>query len=53
MAVDGLITKRSSFGPEETTKRAEAEVKAKGLTVFAHLDHAGRRRGSRHAASAN
>jgi uncharacterized protein (DUF302 family) len=40
MAVDGLITKRSSFGPEETMKRAEAEVKAKGLTVFAHVDHA-------------
>jgi uncharacterized protein (DUF302 family) len=40
MAVDGLITKRSSFGPEETMKRLEAEVKAKGLTVFAHIDHA-------------
>jgi uncharacterized protein (DUF302 family) len=40
MAVDGLITKRSSFGPEETMKRLEAEVKAKGLTVFAHVDHA-------------
>jgi uncharacterized protein (DUF302 family) len=41
MAVDGLITKRSSFGPEETMKRLEAEVKAKGLTVFAYVDHAG------------
>jgi uncharacterized protein (DUF302 family) len=40
MAVDGLISKRSSFGPEETMRRAEAEVKAKGLTVFAHVDHA-------------
>jgi uncharacterized protein (DUF302 family) len=40
MAADGLITKRSSFGPEETMKRLEAEVKAKGLTVFAHVDHA-------------
>ena len=40
MAVDGLITKRSSFGPEETMKRAEDEVRAKGLTVFAHVDHA-------------
>jgi uncharacterized protein (DUF302 family) len=40
MAVDGLITKRSSFGPEETMKRLEADVKAKGLTVFAHVDHA-------------
>ncbi len=40
MAVDGLITRRSSFGPEETMKRLEAEVAAKGLTVFAHVDHA-------------
>ena len=40
MAVDGLIAKRSRFGPEETMKRLEAEVKAKGLTVFAHVDHA-------------
>jgi uncharacterized protein (DUF302 family) len=40
MAVDGLITKRSNFGPEETMKRLETEVKAKGLTVFAHVDHA-------------
>ena len=40
MAADGLITKRSSFGPEETMNRLEADVKAKGLTVFAHVDHA-------------
>ncbi|MCK1363977.1 DUF302 domain-containing protein [Bradyrhizobium sp. 62] len=40
MAVDGLITIRSSFGPEETMKRLEAEVMAKGLKIFAHVDHA-------------
>jgi uncharacterized protein (DUF302 family) len=40
MAADGLITIRSAFGPEETMNRLEAEVKAKGLTVFAHVDHA-------------
>ena len=40
MAADGLITIKSSFGPEETMKRLEAEVKAKGLTVFARVDHA-------------
>jgi uncharacterized protein (DUF302 family) len=40
MAADGLITLRSSFGPEETMKRFEAEVRAKGMTVFAHIDHA-------------
>lgn len=40
MVADGLITIKSSFGPQETMKRLEAEVKAKGLTVFAHVDHA-------------
>jgi uncharacterized protein (DUF302 family) len=40
MATEGLITIRSAFGPEETMKRLEAEVSAKGLTVFAHIDHA-------------
>ena len=40
MAADGLITIKSDFGPEDTMKRLEAEVKAKGLTVFAHVDHA-------------
>jgi len=39
-ATDGLITIKSSFGPGDTMKRLEAEVKAKGLTVFAHIDHA-------------
>jgi uncharacterized protein (DUF302 family) len=39
-AADGLITIKSGFGPEETMKRLEAEVMAKGLTVFAHVDHA-------------
>lgn len=40
MAVDGLITIRSSFGPQETMMRLEAELQAKGLTVFARIDHA-------------
>jgi uncharacterized protein (DUF302 family) len=40
MSADGLITIPSSFGPEETMKRLEAEVRAKGMTVFAHVDHA-------------
>jgi uncharacterized protein (DUF302 family) len=40
MAADGLITLRSAFGPDETMNRLEAEVQAKGLTVFAHVDHA-------------
>ena len=40
MAVDGLTTIRSSHGPKETMDRLEAKVKAKGLTVFARIDHA-------------
>jgi uncharacterized protein (DUF302 family) len=40
MAADGLITIPSPFGPEETMNRLEAEVRAKGMTVFAHVDHA-------------
>ena len=40
MAADGLITIKSAFGPEETMQRLEAEVRAKGMTVFAHVDHA-------------
>jgi uncharacterized protein (DUF302 family) len=40
MATEGLITVKSSFGPEETMSRFEAEVRAKGMTVFAHIDHA-------------
>ncbi len=39
MATEGLITIKSSFGPEETMNRFEAEVRAKGMTVFAHVDH--------------
>jgi uncharacterized protein (DUF302 family) len=40
MSADGLITLRSAFGPQETMNRLEAEVRAKGMTVFAHIDHA-------------
>ena len=40
MATEGLVTVRSSFGPQETMSRLEAEVKAKGMMVFAHVDHA-------------
>ena len=40
MAADGLITIASSNGPQETMSRLEAAVGAKGLTVFAHVDHA-------------
>jgi uncharacterized protein (DUF302 family) len=40
MAADGLTTIRSSYGPKDTMNRLEAEVKAKGLIVFARIDHA-------------
>jgi uncharacterized protein (DUF302 family) len=40
MAADGLITIESRNGPEETMNRFEAEVRARGMTVFAHIDHA-------------
>ncbi len=40
MAVAGLISIPSSFGPEETMNRFEAAVSAKGMTVFARIDHA-------------
>jgi len=40
MAAEGLITIASSYGPQDTMSRLEAEVRAKGLTVFAHVDHA-------------
>ena len=35
---DGLKTVESHFGPKETLDRLEADVKAKGLTVFARID---------------
>ena len=40
VAADGLTTIRSSYGPNDTMNRLKAEVKAKGLTVFARIDHA-------------
>jgi uncharacterized protein (DUF302 family) len=40
MSVDGLTTIASSFAPEETLDRLEAQIKARGLTVFARVDHA-------------
>jgi hypothetical protein len=40
MTVDGLTAILSAFGPKETMNRLESEVKAKGLTVFARVDHA-------------
>jgi uncharacterized protein (DUF302 family) len=38
--MEGLTTLPSSLGPKETMDRFEAEVEARGMTVFARIDHA-------------
>jgi uncharacterized protein (DUF302 family) len=38
--VDGIKTIASAFGPKDTMERLEAAVQAKGMTVFARIDHA-------------
>ncbi len=38
--MDGLVTLASAFGAKETTDRLLAAIGAKGLTVFARIDHA-------------
>jgi uncharacterized protein (DUF302 family) len=40
MATDGLTTVPSQFGPKETVSLLEAEIRARGMTVFARIDHA-------------
>ncbi|HEX4377664.1 MAG TPA: DUF302 domain-containing protein [Steroidobacteraceae bacterium] len=40
MAISGLIAVQSSFGARETLDRFEAAIKARGMTVFARIDHA-------------
>src|SRR5258707_12125246 len=40
MAADGLTTIRSSHGPKDTKNRLGAEVNARGMTIFARIDHA-------------
>jgi uncharacterized protein (DUF302 family) len=38
--IEGLTSIQSSFGPKKTMDRLEAEVRARGLNVFARIDHA-------------
>jgi uncharacterized protein (DUF302 family) len=38
--MEGLTTIESRFGPKETMDRLETEIRAKGMTVFARIDHA-------------
>lgn len=40
MTPEGLTTVPSKFGPKQTMDRLETEVKSRGLTVFARIDHA-------------
>ena len=40
MTADGLTTIVSSYEPKDTMDRFEAALKAKGLTIFARIDHA-------------
>ena len=40
MAADGLISLSSSHGPKDTMDRLAAEITARGMTVFARVDHA-------------
>jgi uncharacterized protein (DUF302 family) len=38
--MEGLTTIASRFSPKETMDRFEAEIRAKGMTVFVRIDHA-------------
>ena len=40
MAVPGLVSLKSRYDAKETMERLVTDVKAKGLTVFARVDHA-------------
>jgi uncharacterized protein (DUF302 family) len=38
--IEGLTSIQSSLGPKETMDRLVAEINARGMTVFARIDHA-------------
>ena len=40
MAAQGLVTRESRFSAAETLMRLESEIKARGMSVFARIDHA-------------
>jgi uncharacterized protein (DUF302 family) len=39
--MEGLTTIQSNYGPGETMSRIETGIKARGMSVFARIDHAG------------
>jgi len=43
-ADNGIVSKPSSYSVPETLDRLESVVRAKGLTVFARIDHSGEAR---------
>lgn len=40
MTADGLLRIASAFSPKETADRLEQEIRDRGLTLFARIDHA-------------
>ena len=38
--LEGLTSIRSSFGPKETAERLRNEIRARGMIIFARIDHA-------------
>jgi uncharacterized protein (DUF302 family) len=40
VATDGLITVTGKVGPQETLRRLENAISARGMTIFARVDHA-------------
>ena len=40
MAAEGLISLASGYGPMETANRLASGIKARGMTIFARIDHA-------------
>ena len=39
-SIEGITSIPSNFGPKETMDRLEAEIRARGMTVFVRIDHA-------------
>ncbi len=40
MALEGVVTIPSNYGPKETVERLKAAIAAQGLDLFAEIDHA-------------
>ena len=40
MPTNGLVTRKSDFGAQQTLERLLFAIRTRGLNVFAHIDHA-------------